>query len=119
MFKRFLATAACLIAFGDAAAAVDVNVADEAALCSIKGIGPAKARAIISARTTDGPFVDAADLAQRVKGLGPRSVERLQDAGLVVGYAAPSPGAAPAHRAAGGHPAPSTSDRRAAVVVKQ
>lgn len=119
MFKRFLATAACLVAFGHAAAAVDVNAADEAALCSIKGIGPAKARAIIAARTTDGPFVDAADLAQRVKGLGMRSVERLQDAGLIVGYGGTVPQSTPEHGAAGPYSSQSTSNRRSAVVVKQ
>lgn len=44
MFKRFLAAALLAAVCGHTAAAVDVNSADEAALRSLNGIGPAKAR---------------------------------------------------------------------------
>jgi competence protein ComEA len=91
MSRRFLhwfATAAFAAAHGHAIAAVDVNLADEAALIAIKGIGPAKARAILDERAAGGPFRDAADLAQRVKGFGGRALERLRDEGLEVGSAA-------------------------------
>ncbi|MEX3957999.1 ComEA family DNA-binding protein [Trinickia sp. EG282A] len=99
MSRRFLhwfAAAALVAAHSHAFAAVDVNAADEAALISIKGIGPAKARAILDERAAGGPFRDAADLAQRVKGIGGRALERLQAEGLEIGPAiehAPTSGA--------------------------
>ncbi|TOZ21520.1 competence protein ComE, partial [Burkholderia pseudomallei] len=52
------------------AAAVEVNTADQAALESVKGLGPVKSKAIIDERAKNGPFKDADDLANRVKGLG-------------------------------------------------
>lgn len=91
MLKRFLAAATLVAAIGQAFAAVDVNSADEAALRGIKGIGPAKAKAIVDERSAHGPFKDAADLAQRVKGLGGQTVERLQAEGLAIGTAAALP----------------------------
>lgn len=66
------------------AAAVEVNTADEAALESVKGIGPVHAKAIIDERTKNGPFKDADDLAARVKGIGQKSVVNLEAAGLTI-----------------------------------
>ncbi|KDP89509.1 ComEA family DNA-binding protein [Cupriavidus basilensis] len=80
-----LAAAVWFSLSGAALAAVDVNTADEAALVSLKGIGPATASTIINERTRGGPFKDAADLADRVKGLGQKSVVRLQEAGMTIG----------------------------------
>jgi competence protein ComEA len=87
MFKHVLLTAASFVAAlaTFSAFAVNVNVADEAALRGIKGIGPSKARAIVREREEGGPFRDAEDLGQRVKGLGGRAVERLQAEGLTIG----------------------------------
>ena len=62
MFRKILVTAAMLAAFGHAYAAVDVNTANEDALRGIKGIGPAKAKAILEERSAHGPFKDPADL---------------------------------------------------------
>lgn len=93
MFKRFLSfavafAAACPLLFVQAAGLdVDVNTADEAALRAIKGIGPARAKAIVSERAAGGPFKDADDLRQRVKGLGGQTVERLRAEGLTLGRA--------------------------------
>lgn len=75
------------------ASAVEVNTADEAALESVKGIGPVHAKAIIEERTHGGPFKDADDLANRVKGIGQKSVQNLEAAGLTInGSSAPPSG---------------------------
>jgi len=87
MFRKTLVTAAMLAAFGHAYAAVDVNTANEDALRGIKGIGAAKAKAILDERAAHGPFKDPTDLGKRVKGMGGHTVERLQAEGLAVGPA--------------------------------
>ncbi|MCA8018347.1 ComEA family DNA-binding protein [Burkholderia metallica] len=73
------------------AAAVEVNTADQAALESVKGLGPVKSKAIIDERTKNGPFKDADDLANRVKGLGTKSVGHLEENGLTIGGSATPP----------------------------
>ncbi|MBB5496224.1 helix-hairpin-helix domain-containing protein [Paraburkholderia sp. MM5384-R2] len=76
------------------AAAVEVNTADQAALESVKGIGPVHAKAILDERAKNGPFKSADDLAVRVKGIGQKSVENLEAAGLTInGSSAPPTGA--------------------------
>ncbi|CAM2193914.1 competence protein ComEA [Paraburkholderia kururiensis] len=92
MFKKILAAAALVAAFGQAFAAVDVNTANEDALRGIKGIGPARAKAILDERGAHGPFKDPADLGKRVKGMGGHTVERLQAEGLSVGPSTPATG---------------------------
>jgi competence protein ComEA len=106
-----LAATICLFAGAAAHAAVEVNTADEAALTSVKGVGPATARHIIEERDKRGPYKDAADLAERVSGIGPKSVAKLQDAGLTIAAkgaaaATPAAGAAPAKTA---RPAPAAA----------
>ncbi|VWC23374.1 competence protein ComE [Burkholderia pseudomultivorans] len=73
------------------AAAVEVNTADQAALESVKGLGPVKSKAIIDERTRNGPFKDADDLANRVKGLGTKSVGHLEENGLTIGGSSAPP----------------------------
>ncbi|WP_175719900.1 ComEA family DNA-binding protein [Burkholderia anthina] len=73
------------------AAAVEVNSADQAALESVKGLGPVKSKAIIDERTKNGPFKDADDLANRVKGLGTKSVGHLEENGLTIGGSSAPP----------------------------
>ena len=77
MLKKLLMLCVALVLSLSAglAAAVEVNSADQAALESVKGIGPVHAKAIIDERSKHGPFKDADDLASRVKGLGTKSVE--------------------------------------------
>ncbi|KAB0685008.1 competence protein ComE [Burkholderia territorii] len=117
MIRKWFAAAAMFGAIASAWAAVDVNSANEDALVGIKGIGPARAKAILDERGAHGPFRNAEDLASRVKGMGGHTVERLQREGLTIGAAgvgaagssasalaaskpaAPKPAAAPARTA--------------------
>ncbi|RQS34440.1 helix-hairpin-helix domain-containing protein [Burkholderia sp. Bp8992] len=87
MIRKWFAAAVMLGAVASAWAAVDVNTASEDALVGIKGIGPARAKAILDERGTRGPFRNAEDLAARVKGMGGHTVERLQQEGLTIGAA--------------------------------
>lgn len=57
---------------------VNINTADEAALTTLPGIGPAKAQAIISYREENGAFKAVEDL-KSVSGIGDKTFERLQD----------------------------------------
>ncbi|WP_175983714.1 ComEA family DNA-binding protein [Burkholderia vietnamiensis] len=101
MIRKWLAAAALSGVIASAWAAVDVNTANENALVGIRGIGPARAKAILDERSARGPFKGADDLASRVKGMGGHTVERLQQEGLTIGAA----GAAGAGTAAAGKPA--------------
>lgn len=105
MIRKWFAAAAMFGAIASAWAAVDVNTAGEDALVGIKGIGPARAKAILDERDARGPFKSADDLASRVKGMGGHTVERLQREGMTIG-------AAPA---ASSKPAAATAPARAAV----
>jgi competence protein ComEA len=60
---------------------VDVNRASEEELRTLPGIGPTLARRIVQARARQ-PFRSAADL-RRVKGIGPKILERLRPHVLV------------------------------------
>ncbi|UMR33176.1 helix-hairpin-helix domain-containing protein [Massilia sp. MB5] len=55
-----------------------------AALDSVKGLGPAKTKAILDERNKNGEFKDWADLEKRVKGIGAKSAAKLSEAGLQV-----------------------------------
>ncbi|MDR5854692.1 helix-hairpin-helix domain-containing protein [Caballeronia sp. LZ062] len=83
--KLLMLCLAFTLSIGAAFAAVDVNTADQAALDSVKGLGPVKSKAIVDERTKNGPFKDADDLANRVKGLGTKSVAKLEENGLTIG----------------------------------
>jgi competence protein ComEA len=85
MIKKLMFAVAAMIAMmGFAFAQVDVNKADAAALDSIKGIGPKTAKVIIDERTKGGDFKDWADFEKRVKGVGPKSAQKMSSAGLMV-----------------------------------
>lgn len=83
MRKLILAVATLVASMSFAFAQVDVNKADAAALDAVKGIGPAKTKAILDERKK-GEFKDWADLEQRVKGIGGKNAAKLSAAGLVV-----------------------------------
>lgn len=74
---------------------IDLNTASAAQLCTLPGIGPKKAEAIL-ARRAKKPFVRVTQLLE-VKGIGPRTLARLRPLLIV--------GAAPAVTDAGPSPA--------------
>lgn len=78
------AVAALFASVSFAFADVDVNKADQAALDGIKGIGPAKSKAILAERAKGGDFKDWADFESRIKGIGEKNALKLSDAGLTV-----------------------------------
>lgn len=82
--KLLLAVMAMVATMGLAFAQVDVNKADQAALDSVKGIGPKTSKAILDERKKGGEFKDWADLEKRVNGVGGKSAEKLSNAGLTV-----------------------------------
>ena len=57
----------------------DINRATAAEWDELPGIGPSKAQAIVEDRERNGPFRSIDDLA-RVKGIGPKLLERLREA---------------------------------------
>jgi competence protein ComEA len=80
------------------AGAVDLNLANQAELEMVKGIGPQLSERILLERA-EGPFADWEDFIARLKGLGPSHAARLSAAGLRVGgqaYAGSAPGRGPA-----------------------
>jgi competence protein ComEA len=81
--KLLLVLATFILTMGFAFAQVDVNKADQAALDSVKGIGPAKSKAIIEERKK-GNFKDWPDLEKRVKGIGEKNSAKMSAAGLTV-----------------------------------
>ena len=76
--KKFILSLLVLLAFsGFAHASVDLNTATKEELEAVKGIGPAKADAIINHRKEHGLFKKVDDL-NAVKGFGDKSVDKLR-----------------------------------------
>lgn len=69
-------------------AAVNLNSATPAELDAVKGIGPAKAKAIVEYRSKNGPFKSVEDL-KNVKGFGEKSIAKLKGELTVSGGDAP------------------------------
>jgi competence protein ComEA len=86
MIKKLLFALLALFAAA-ALAAVDVNKADQAALETIKGIGPAISGKIIDERKKS-PFKDWADMIERVNGIGEGNAAKFSAGGLTVNGAA-------------------------------
>ena len=62
---------------GSAWAGVDINTASQSELESVRGLGPAKAKAIITYREKNGAFKSLDEL-DSVKGFGKASIEKLR-----------------------------------------
>lgn len=75
---RALLMAASLCLSLPALAAVDINTADQKTLEKLPGIGPAKAKAIISYREKSGPFKAKEDL-KKVDGIGDKLYDGVQN----------------------------------------
>ncbi|WP_235953497.1 ComEA family DNA-binding protein [Noviherbaspirillum galbum] len=95
MFRKlFLGVMALLFSMGIAFAEVEVNKADQAALDSIKGIGPVMSKRIIDERSKNGAFKDWDDFEKRVKGVGDKNSAKFSESGLTVNGMAKSGAAA-------------------------
>lgn len=79
-----VAVVVCGVLFVTHAVAVELNSATAIELQTLKGIGPKTASLIIEERERGGPFEDAQDFSERVKGLGPKKLAKLLEAGLKV-----------------------------------
>lgn len=60
-----------------ALAAVNINTAQQAELETLKGIGPAKAKAIVDYRGKNGPFKTVDDL-EKVSGIGRATLDKIR-----------------------------------------
>ena len=73
--------------------ALDVNLATEAELDNLRGLGPAFTRRVMAARAEQ-PFVSWPDLMRRVSGMGQITAQKLSAQGLTVqgqAFIAPQP----------------------------
>jgi len=76
--KRFIALlVAGLASIQFAYAAVNLNTASQAELETVKGIGPAKAKAIVEHRNKNGPFKSVDDLKE-IKGFGDKMLSKMR-----------------------------------------
>ena len=74
-----------VLGFSDAfAAPINVNTATQSELEGIQGIGPSKAKMIITEKAKGGYFEDTKDFQKRVRGVGKKSVEKMMGNGLAI-----------------------------------
>ncbi len=96
MTKKFLlAITGWLLIAGLAIAQVNINSASKEELDGLKGIGPAKAQAIVDYRRKNGPFKTVDDL-ENVPGIGPATLKDIRGSVMVSGAPRPTPAAQPA-----------------------
>ncbi len=83
--KRFIALlVAGLASIQFAYATVNLNTASQAELETVKGIGPAKAKAIVEHRNKNGPFKSVDDLKE-IKGFGDKMLSKMRPELTVAG----------------------------------
>ena len=99
--KPWVPTVAATLLLGQVVLAepININTADATALAkALDGIGPAKAKAIVSYREKNGPFKSADQLAM-VEGITQKLIEKNR-ADIRLGADKPAPAAAPAAKSA-------------------
>ncbi|NIA05558.1 MAG: competence protein ComE [Proteobacteria bacterium] len=77
MKKLCLSIVLFLFLVTSAFAMVNINTAGVKELATLSGIGPAKAKAIVLYRQTNGQFKNTKDLI-RVKGIGPNLMKKIE-----------------------------------------
>jgi competence protein ComEA len=87
------------------ACALDVNRASQAELQAIKGVGPRTAQIIVQERQRAGHFESMQDLSDRVRGIGSKKLQTMQQAGLAVGVKSQVPNDVAIGASADGHAA--------------
>lgn len=107
MQSRFLTLAvSCLLWAGLACAQININTASQEELDGLKGIGPAKAQAIVDYRQKNGPFKTPEDLL-KVEGIGDKVLDQNKgnirvDRGGAPAATGARPAAKPAQKQGGG-----------------
>jgi competence protein ComEA len=82
--KKLFISLLFLLLTAVASAAVNLNTATREQLQTLRGIGPAKAQAIIDYRERHGPFGEVDDLV-KVRGFGEKTLRRLEKSLTVTG----------------------------------
>ena len=86
------ASALCLLS----AQATELNLANQAELEQLQGIGPQLAQRLLDERLRQGPFASWAEVQRRIKGVGPATAWRLSRGGLRVAGQAYADSSSPA-----------------------
>ncbi|MFA5623609.1 MAG: helix-hairpin-helix domain-containing protein [Bradymonadales bacterium] len=98
---------------------ININSASASELTSLKGIGDKKAADIVASRDSQGAFNSFSDIT-RVKGIGPKTVEKFSDQLCPIAGGAPAaaPAAAPSAKAAPAAKSPAKKNNPAKTLPK-